>query len=119
MSRNGDEQRNQVFTDAENYIKQASDMLQREAARLRQEQETIDAMSKKLEHVHFSSTIQLNVGGHRFTTSLQTLTKDPNSILAAMFSGKFEMNLLKTALSLSTEMEHTLGLYSIIFALGN
>ena len=61
MSRNGDEQRNQVFTDAENYIKQASDMLQREAARLRQEQETIDAMSKKLEHVHFSSTIQLNV----------------------------------------------------------
>ena len=37
MSRIGDEQRNQVFTDAENYIKQASDMLQREAARLRQE----------------------------------------------------------------------------------
>ncbi|CAH3128269.1 unnamed protein product [Pocillopora meandrina] len=66
-------------------------MLQREAARLRQEQETIDSMSKKLEHVHFSSTIQLNVGGHRFTTSLQTLTKDPNSMLAAMFSGKFEM----------------------------
>ena len=54
MSRNGDEQRNQVFTDAENYIKQASDMLQREAVRLRQEQQTIDAMSKKLEHVHFS-----------------------------------------------------------------
>ena len=91
MSRIGDEQRNQVFTDAENYIKQASDMLQREAARLRQEQQTIDSMSKKLEHVHFSSTIQLNVGGHRFTTSLQTLTKDPNSMLAAMFSGKFEM----------------------------
>ena len=48
-------------------------------------------MSKKLEHVYFSSTIQLNVGGHRFTTSLHTLTKDPNSMLAAMFSGKFEM----------------------------
>ena len=91
MSTNGDQERNQVFTDAENYIKQASDMLQREASRLRQEQQTIDSMSKKLEHVHFSSTIQLNVGGHRFTTSLQTLTKDPNSMLAAMFSGKFEM----------------------------
>ena len=48
-------------------------------------------MSKKLEHVHFSSTIQLNVGGHRFTTSLHTPTKDPNSMVAAMFSGKFEM----------------------------
>ncbi|XP_022777972.1 BTB/POZ domain-containing protein KCTD6-like [Stylophora pistillata] len=91
MSVDGDQQGNQVFMDAENYIKQASEMLQREAARLRHEKEAIDAMSKKLEHVHFSSTIQLNVGGHRFTTSLQTLTKDPNSMLAAMFSGKFEM----------------------------
>jgi len=36
-------------------------------------------------------TVNLNVGGHRFTTSLQTLTKDPNSMLAAMFSGKFEL----------------------------
>ena len=85
------QQRNQVFTDAENHIKEACEMLQREATRLRQEQEAIDAMSKKLEHVHFSSTIKLNVGGHHFTTSLQTLTKDPNSMLAAMFSGKFEM----------------------------
>ena len=37
------------------------------------------------------SIVKLNVGGHYFTTSLQTLTKDPNSMLAAMFSGKFEM----------------------------
>ena len=86
-----DHQHNQVLTDAESHIKQACEMLQREAVRLRHEQRAIDAMSKKLEHVHFSSTIQLNVGGHRFTTSLQTLTKDPNSMLAAMFSGKFEM----------------------------
>ncbi|KAL9954723.1 hypothetical protein ACROYT_G042296 [Oculina patagonica] len=48
-------------------------------------------MSKKLEHVHFSSTVNLNVGGHLFKTSVQTLTKDPNSMLAAMFSGRFEM----------------------------
>ena len=37
------------------------------------------------------TTVKLNVGGHYFTTSLQTLTKDPNSMLAAMFSGKFNM----------------------------
>ena len=48
-------------------------------------------MSKKLEHVHYSSTVKLNVGGHYSTTSLQILTKDPNSMLTAMFSGKFEM----------------------------
>ena len=48
-------------------------------------------MSKKLDQVHFSSTVKLNVGGQHFTTSVQTLTKDPNSMLAAMFSGKFDM----------------------------
>ncbi|CAH3122202.1 unnamed protein product [Porites lobata] len=48
-------------------------------------------MSKKLSQVHFSSTVKLDVGGQHFTTTVQTLTKDPNSMLAAMFSGKFEM----------------------------
>ncbi|PFX29394.1 BTB/POZ domain-containing protein KCTD6 [Stylophora pistillata] len=37
------------------------------------------------------SIVKLNVGGHYFTTSLRTLTKDPNSMLAVMFAGKFEM----------------------------
>ena len=40
--------------------------------------------------VHFSATVKLNVGGHHFTTTVQTLRKDPNSMLAAMFSGKFD-----------------------------
>ena len=65
--------------------------LQREATRVRQEQEAIDSMSKKLDHVHVSSTVKLNVGGQHFTTSAQTLRKDPNSMLAAMFSGKFDV----------------------------
>ena len=83
--------KDQGLEDAESHFKEACEIFMREAKRLRQEQESIDAMSKKLEHVHFSSTVKLNVGGHLFTTSLQTLTKDPNSMLAAMFSGKFEM----------------------------
>ncbi len=51
-------------------------------------------MSQKMDNVHnvpIYSTAKLNVGGHHFTTSVQTLTKDPNSMLAAMFSGRFEM----------------------------
>ena len=36
-------------------------------------------------------TVNLNVGGHHFTTSVQTLTKDPDSMLAVMFSGRFEL----------------------------
>ena len=47
-------------------------------------------MSQKLSQAHFSSTVKLDVGGQHFTTTVQTLTKDPNSMLAAMFSGKFE-----------------------------
>ena len=38
-----------------------------------------------------SSIVKLNVGGIHFTTSLQTLTRDPNSMLAAMFSGRHEV----------------------------
>ena len=89
---NPDNQRgNQALIDAENYIKKGCEIIQREATRVRHEQESIDAMSKKLDQVHFSSTVKLNVGGQHFTTSVQTLKKDPNSMLAAMFSGKFEM----------------------------
>ena len=40
---------------------------------------------------HISSIVKLNIGGSYFTTNVQTLTKDPNTMLAAMFSGKFEM----------------------------
>ena len=40
---------------------------------------------------HFPSIVRLNVGGKRFTTSLQTLTRDPNSMLAAMFSGRHKV----------------------------
>jgi len=85
------QQRNQNLADAENHIKEACEILQREATRVRQEQESIDSMSKKLDCVHFSSTVKLNVGGQHFTTSVQTLRKDPNSMLAVMFSGKFDI----------------------------
>ena len=56
---------------------------------------TLDSISKESTMAMndadiYSSTVKLNVGGHYFTTSLQTLTKDPNSMLAAMFSGKFD-----------------------------
>ena len=85
------QQRNQAFTDAAKYFREACEIFQREATRVREEQESIDAMSKKLDQVHFSSTVKLNVGGQHFTTSVQTLTKDPNSMLAAMFSGRFDM----------------------------
>ena len=79
-----------VLEDAENQISEACEVLQREGTRLCQ-LKAIDAMSKKIEHFHLSSIVNLNVGSRRFTTSLQTLTKEPDSMLAAMFSRKFEV----------------------------
>ena len=38
--------------------------------------------------VIYPKVIELNVGGRVFATSLQTLNKDPTSMLAAMFSGR-------------------------------
>lgn len=45
--------------------------------------------------------IKLDVGGEHYTTSLTTLTSAPNSMLAAMFSGKIanqhDFNIVRTA----------------------
>ena len=46
-----------ALIDAENYIKKGCEIIQREASRVRLEQESIDAMSKKLDQVHFSSIV--------------------------------------------------------------
>ena len=48
-------------------------------------------MSQNQSHAHIPSIVKLNVGGQYFTTSLQTLTRDPNSMLGAMFSGRHEV----------------------------
>ncbi|KAH9513362.1 hypothetical protein Btru_034735 [Bulinus truncatus] len=52
-------------------------------------QEEIQRMSH-LQKVQ-ETRIKLDIGGHLFTTSLLTLTKDPNSMFAAMFSGRHEI----------------------------
>ena len=64
-------------------------------------------------------TVILNVGGHHFTTSVQTLTKDPDSMLAAMFSGRFELKPYADGAFFIDRDELTSGIYSIIFALEN
>lgn len=38
-----------------------------------------------------SGRITLNIGGHRFETTVSTLYKDTNSLLSKMFSGKYEL----------------------------
>jgi hypothetical protein len=42
-------------------------------------------------HAFQTSKFVINVGGHRFETSHQTLTSVPHTYLASMFSGRFEL----------------------------
>lgn len=79
-----------ALEEALGFMKKAYDIMSKEAEDVRKEKEAFESVAKKLEHVHFSSTIKVNVGGQHFTTSLQTLTKDTGSMLHAMFSGRFD-----------------------------
>ena len=62
-----------------------------EASVLLEERSTFEVMRKKLDGVHFRKHIKLNVGGQIFKTSIETLLKDPDCMLAAMFSERFEV----------------------------
>ena len=81
----------EVLADVEKQIKAVCNQLQRQASRLREEQEAFNSMSKKMESMQLSTKVNLNVGGQHFTTTVQTLTKDPDSMLGTMFSGRFPM----------------------------
>ena len=43
-------------------------------------------------HDFQSSKICLDVGGHKFTTSRQSLTTIPDTYFCSMFSGRFELS---------------------------
>ena len=62
---------------ANDYIKELFSLLKHETDKARREWEVYYEAAKKLERKHFSKTVKLNVGGHFFSTSLDTLTKDP------------------------------------------
>ena len=69
-----------AFEELNRHINDVYDILKHETNKLRKEKEAFDEVAKKLEHVHFSKMLKLNVGGHMFTTSLETMTKDPGNL---------------------------------------
>ena len=77
-----DSPRDGAFEELHKHINDVHDILKRETNKLRKEKEAFDEMARKLEHVHFSKMLKLNVGGHMFTTSLETMTKDPGNLTA-------------------------------------
>ena len=69
-----------AFEEFHKHINDVYDILKRETNKLRKEKEAFDEVAEKLEHVYFSKMLKLNVGGHMFTTSLETMTKDPGNL---------------------------------------
>ena len=64
----------EALDEVNKHIKDAFDILKRETNKLSKERNAFDEVAKKLEHVHFSTMLKLNVGGHFFSTSLATMT---------------------------------------------
>ncbi|CAL1539605.1 unnamed protein product [Lymnaea stagnalis] len=75
-----------VIHEKEEELRVHREELQTEKERFQMELKRMSELSKIQE-----SRIKLDIGGNLFTTSLLTLTKDPNSMLAAMFSGRHEL----------------------------
>ena len=70
---------------------QAYKMLKQDFEFVESKRKNFIEMSKKLKDVHFNDIVKLNVGGERFETSLETLTKFPNSLFGNMFSGSTKL----------------------------
>lgn len=77
-------------TDEINATKAKAEKQSREA---KEERETLEQEKASMEKAYTfqKNKIILNVGGQRFETSRQTLTSVPDTYLASMFSGRFEL----------------------------
>ncbi len=79
------------FSDAQKLMAEARDLLKQGLDKERREKSAIEEIAKTLNQVHVASSITLNIGGKIYKTTLDTLRKDPDSMLCAMFSGRFEL----------------------------
>ena len=84
--------RSDIFQDAATKIMQVHDDLKIEVDIFERERNQFLEISKKLDDVHFPPIIKLNVGGKVYHTTMETLKKDSNSMLALMFSGRFKLS---------------------------
>lgn len=79
------------ISQAQELMNEARELLKQDLDNVRQEKSAFQELTKILNEVHFSSTVKLNVGGKIYKTTLDTLRKDPDSMLCAMFSERHEL----------------------------
>ncbi len=74
-------------------LREREQMLESKEAELKTKKKRFQKELQYLDEVNkvTDSIIKLNVGGHVFVTSSVTLTREPDSMLAAMFSGRHQL----------------------------
>ena len=79
------------FEDLKTAVISSITLFENNIAKLKAKEERLVKLSCKIPSITFENTIKLNVGGHIYQTSLETLTKYPGSLLADMFSACFDL----------------------------
>ena len=81
-----------ILDDIEDNVKQQEEQFKKKSKDLADDKEKWELEKEAIASSHtFESRIRLDVGGTKFTTTLCTLTRFPDSILGAMFSGRHKL----------------------------
>jgi len=81
----------EAFENLRNAVILSTTTLENSFSQLKLKEERFNEISHKISSINFESSIKLNVGGNVYETSLETLTKHPESLLAEMFSTRFNL----------------------------
>ena len=82
------------ISDAQELIGKTRDLLMQGSDKVTEEKSAFEDKTKLPKGViqaHFDRAVKLNVGGKIYKTTLETLRKDPDSMLSVMFSGRHEL----------------------------
>ena len=79
------------ISDTQKLTSEARELLKQDLDNVKEKKSAFEELTKTLNQVHFGSAVKLNVGGKIYKTTLDTLLKDPDSMLCAMFSGRHEL----------------------------
>ena len=83
----------EIFLTETNVIQKLQDDLEKEENQLKLDRQQLMIDKQIMKSVHPSDVIELNVGGKIIATTRQTLTSIPQSILATLFTGRWEYKL--------------------------
>ena len=84
----------EVFEELRNAVIASTATLEKNFSQLKLKEERFNEISRKISSVNFESALKLNVGGNVYQTSVETLTKHPESLVTEMFSTSFDLKQL-------------------------